>query len=139
MSYVNQNKTQIIEGELRCKELNHYLESLKLQKYVWLSEDASGIVAKVEFDPKTNQMIGLVLPIDSKSGLPISFTYLARNAEEIYKNMKCNKSSYVYIVVAQPLAEHVPPFILQIFGTDSKFNTQQILLRWKTIVNELQR
>lgn len=139
MSYINKNKSKIIEGELRIKELSHYLETLKLEKNVWLSEDATGITAKVEFDPNTNQMVGLVLPTDTRTGMPKSFSFLARNEQEILKNMKHEKSNYVYIVMAQPLVQGVPPFILQLYGTDSKFKTQDVLLRWRHTVAELNK
>lgn len=88
MEYVQRNKPDVNEGELRIKELKHYLESQKLPMLVWLSEDATQCVAKVEFDSKSNQMIGLVLPLDSNTGMPIPFTYLARTVEEIQKNME---------------------------------------------------
>lgn len=139
VSYINQNKTTIIEGELRIKELNHYLECLKLEKLVWLCEDGSSIVSKVDFDPKTNQMVGLVLPFNSSTGMPITFTYLAENEDEIYKNMRSRMSSHVYLVMAQPMMIGVPPFIIQLFGTDNTFKTQNVLLRWKFIKAELER
>lgn len=139
MNYINENKVKIIEGEIRHKELNHYLEALKLRKCVWLSEDATGIVAKIEFDPQSNQMIGLVLPISSTTGMPIPFTYLARNAKEIQTNMNKDKSSLVYVVMAQPLMEGVPPFILQLFGTNNKFVIRNVLHRWKYTEELLRR
>lgn len=139
MSYINQNKSTVVEGELRIKELSHYLESLNLEKNVWLSEDATGIVTKVEFDPRSNQMIGLVLPVDPINGMPIQFSYMASNEGEIQKNMqKCNQSTHIYLVMAQPL-KNVPPFILQLFGTDNKFTAQNVLLRWQHIRSELER
>lgn len=122
---------------MRCKELNQYLEGLNLDKHIWLSEDASGIVAKIELD--SNQMVGLVLPIDPISGMPTPFTFLARNAEEIQANMKKKKSSHVYLVLAQPLKKGVPPFILQIFGTDLSFDAQDVQLRWNYTIKELAR
>lgn len=106
---------------------------------MWLSEDATGIVAKVEFDPMTNQMIGLVLPMDPSTGMPTAFTYLARDAHEIQTNMQRKQSSLLYMVLAQPLKKGVPPFVLQIYGTDNKFTTQNTLLRWKHTINELAR
>lgn len=139
VSYINQDKPSIVEGELRCKALNLYLESLQLIKYVWLSEDATGISTKVEFDPKTNQMVGLVLPTDSTTGMPIPFTYLARNAQEIQRNMNCHKSIYVYVIMAQPLCKNAPPFILQLYGTDNKFDANSVLLRWKYTVEQLEQ
>lgn len=139
MGYINQHKPKVIEGELRIKELEHYLDSLNLEKYVWLSEDATAIVSKVEFDPKTNQMIGLVLPINSENGMPIPFTYLASSEEDIRNNMKCSTSTIVYIVMAQPIMKNVPAFVLQLFGSDNKFTTQNVLLRWKHTKAELEK
>lgn len=139
MGYINQNKSKVIEGELRIKELNHYLDSQKLEKCVWISEDATAIVTKVEYDPKSNQMVGIVLPINSSTGMPIPFSYLATSEAEIYENMDCNKSSNVYVVMAQPITKNVPAFVLQLFGTDNKFETKNVLLRWQHTRAELER
>lgn len=53
--------------------------------------------------------------------------------------MKKQTTSLVYIVMAQPLQTGIPPFVLQIFGTNNKFNSQHILNRWKFTVAELKR
>lgn len=139
MHYIDKNKSRIIEGELRIKELKHYLDCLELEKCVWLSEDATAIITKVEFDPNSNQMVGIVLPTNTSTGMPIPFSYMASTEEEIYKNMKCNKSTNVYVVMAQPIAKKVPPFVLQLFGTDNKFKTSDVLLRWQHTRAELKR
>lgn len=139
MGYINQHKSRLIEGVLRIKELIDYLDSLNLEKFVWLSEDATAIVTKIEFDPKSNQMVGLVLPINSSTGMPIPFSYLASSENEIYKNMNHNKSTIVYAVMAQPIKKNVPPFVLQLFGSDNKFTAQNVLLRWKHTRAELER
>lgn len=137
MEYINQTKPKVKEGELRIQELKHYLTSLNLPMAVWLSEDATGCTDKVEFDCKSNQMIGLVLPLNVKTGMPIPFTYMARSVEEIQQNMKREKSGYVYIVMAQPLMQGVPPFVLQLFGSNSKFTAKDVLLRWRYTLDEL--
>lgn len=137
--YVNENKATIIEGELRCKELKRYLEALKLPMCVWLSEDASAIVSKIEFDHRTNQMIGIVLPIEPSTGMPVPYSFLARNTEEIQSNMERNKSISVYLVMAQPLAINAPPFILQLFGTNNRFKTRHVVSRWHHTIKELKR
>lgn len=139
VGYISQHKVKIIEGELRCKELKHFLESIQAEKCVWLSEDASGIVAKIEHDPQTDQMIGLVLPISTETGLPIPFTFMAQNEEEIRENMPKVKSTLVYMVMAQPLMQNAPPFPLQIFGTNNKFRSQDVLRRWNETVEALKR
>lgn len=118
----------------------HYLESLNAEKIVWLSEDATGLVAKIEFDPQSNQMIGLVLPVNTTTGMPMPYTFLARSATEIKYNIdKKAKSSLVYVIMAQPLIPKAPPFLLQMFGTDNKFKAEDVLLRWKHTEQELKR
>lgn len=137
VSYINLHKPQVIEGELRCKQLVEYLEHLKSAKCVWLCEDATGINNKIEFDPKTNQLVGLVLPIHSGTGIPISFSYMAKNAEDIQKYLQKPKATLFYTMLAQPLKERAPPFILQIFGTDNTFKTIDVIHRWKSTIDEL--
>lgn len=110
-----------------------------MRNIVWLSEDASGIEGKIEFDPRTNQMVGIVLPLNQCTGIPISSSYLARDLNEIQENMKKDKAMYVYTIMAQPLSRGAPPFPLQLFGSNNKFTTQDVLLRWRHTIEELKR
>lgn len=139
MKYINEKKQKLIEGELRSSELAEYLKKINT-KNIFLSEDASGMVSKVEYDPKTNQLVGFVLPIDSVSGMPIPFSFKASSASEIQKFMELKeKSTLVYVVIAQPLIDHAPPFVLQIFGTDNKFTANDVEKRWKYTIPELKK
>lgn len=108
-------------------------------KYVWLSEDATAITSKVTYDPKSNQLIGLVLPIDEKTGCPKAYTYIASNAEAIKRHLMASKSTVLYIVMAQPIDESIPPFVLQMFGSDNRFHTSDVLKRWKYTKIELEK
>lgn len=139
MDLISQHKVRIVEGELRCRELSEYLSLLKLKPYIWLSEDGSGIISKVEYDPKSNQLIGLVLPTNAQSGMPISFSFMAKSVGDIQKFMKMATSSLVYVVMAQLLMENVPPFVLQIFGIDNKFTAQSVVKRWNHTIKELKK
>lgn len=139
MHYISQFKTRIVEGELRCKELRAYLEKINSKMNVWLCEDGSGINTKVELDPSTNQLVGIVLPFNFENGMPISFTFLADSAEKMRKHMEERTSTHVYIVLAQPLIQNAPPFILQIFGTDNKFTAHNVLQRWNWTAAELKK
>lgn len=96
-------------------------------------------MGKVEFDTNTNQMVGIVLPLNQCTGMPISFTYLARDLNEIQENMKRDKSMYIYVVMAQPLSRDAPPFPLQLFGSDNKFTSQNVLLRWRHTLEQLKK
>lgn len=128
-----------MEGELRSHQLVDYLERTNSQKSVFLSEDGSGIIKKIVFDPHSNLLIGLVLPINAKSGMPITFSYKAESAEMIKKHIEQPQSSLVCIVAAQPLQKDVAPFILMIYGTDNKFKSIDVLKRWMTTIDELKK
>lgn len=131
-----------MEGEIRAKELHEYLVKRKLPMSVWLSEDGSGIVPKIDYNSANSQLVGQVLPIDEISGIPIKNTFMARSAEEIERHMtndSVKKATLVYIIVAQPLKLNVPPFVLSIFGTDNKFKSDQVLARWQYTEAELAR
>lgn len=130
---------RVIEGELRCEQLRAYLHNLKVEKAVWLSEDGSGIVSDIHYDTISDQLVGFVLPFGTDTGSPIPFSFKARDGEEIIKHMSSNiqKSCLVYLVMAQPLSVGVPPFVLQIFGTDNRFSKEDVVKRWNHTQNEL--
>lgn len=137
-SYI-QHKPKIIEGEIRAKQLFEYLEHLNLRKCVWLCEDATGINSRIQYDPITNQLIGLALPINSITGMPVSFSYVFKSLEAAQMFINKPKSSLVYVVLAQPIMQNVPPFVLQIFGTDNKFTSVNVVNRWKHTTQELEK
>lgn len=140
VNYIHKRKSTIIEGELRCKELAEYLEKLKAPKAVVISEDASGIVSKVSFDSATGQLIGLELPTDFKTGCPTPFTFIPHTMNEIENQIKNNRmSSLVYLVLAQPILDNAPPFVLQVFGTSNTFKSQNVYQRWKHTKDQLER
>lgn len=133
-----ERKQKIVEGELRCQELSDYLDKLNAPRKVWLSEDASGIVSKVVYDSTTNQLVGLVLPLDKRTGLPITYSFTPHSMSDIEKQIQgYAKSTLVYIVIAQPLMDTVPPFILLVFGTDNKFKSLDVMQRWKHVKDSL--
>lgn len=139
MNYISKEKCRLIEGQLRVRELNEFLDKPGVHKFIWICEDATGIVSRIEHDPNTNQLVGLVLPIDSKTGIPIPFRYMADTAEQIQKFMEYEKATHVYLVLAQSLVEGVPPFILQIFGNSHKFKAVDVLKRWQHTTEYLQK
>lgn len=81
--YIKASGCHITEGILRTEELRLYLAERCVPPVVVLSEDATRITGKVQYDKRTNQLIGFVLPLNNTNGLPIPFMYPARNAEEI--------------------------------------------------------
>lgn len=106
---------------------------------IFVCEDASGIISKVTYDSVSNQLIGVLLPLNTDNGMPKILSFNAESAEQISEIMKLPRSTLVYIIVAQPLVENATPYILHAFGTNNKFKTQDVLNRWKYTIAELQK
>lgn len=129
----------IIESELRCDELLSYLVERNLPLAVSISEDATRVVNRVQYDSKTNQLIGFVLPLDN-NGLPISFSYKARSAVE-RKSHFSNRTpvaSFINVVMAKTFGTS-PTFCLLAFGSDGKYTSNQVEKRWTFIKAELKK
>lgn len=116
----------IIEGEIRIAELKVFLKSSNLPMKVWLSEDATRISNKIQFDPSSNQIVGLVLPLND-DGIPTTFTFAVSHVEEMDRNItSIEKSNYAYVLMVRPMKTDSPSFCLSIFGTNNKFKTFQV-------------
>lgn len=135
--YIRHTNCGIIEGILRCEELRVYLQERNLPFEISLSEDATRIEGKVQYDSKTNQLVGFVLPIDPQTGMPIPYSYQARNDSEILQHFAHEEPAhFVNVIMAQPLKK-VAPFCLLIFGTNSKYTAEDVSKRWSYIVDQL--
>lgn len=129
----------IIEGTLRSQELLTYLNDKESPLVVWLSEDATKITPRIQYDPTTNQLVGFVLPLN-QNGMPILNSFQARHAKEIESHFQTQKeASTIYVIMAQPIKQGVPPFCLLLFGSDNKFSADDVLKRWAYTKNELEK
>lgn len=129
----------MMEGVCRFKELKTFLLSRGLPLIVWLSEDATRITERVQYDSETNQLVGFVLPLSS-NGMPKSDTFVVKSAAEIERNfLESKTSSLVYAIMAQPLQSNAPTFCLCLFGTDNKFDFKIVRRRWSFIRSGLEK
>lgn len=115
------------------------MDRMKTPRFIWLSEDATVIVPKVTYDPSTNQIIGLLLPTDKNIGCPKPLSFSAEDAETIKSHLLTERSTTVNLVMAQPLDEEVQPFILQVFGSNNRFDLKNVIRRWKYTEAELEK
>lgn len=136
----SKESNRIDEGVLRSKDLLDYLQTRHLPLVVSLSEDAARIVGRIQYDSKQNLIKGFVLPINQENGMPIPFSYKARNIAEILHHFSADNSiaQFVNVVMAQPLVD-VPPFCLLIFSTNSKYTATNVCDRWQYIPEELKK
>lgn len=143
--YIAKVKSTVVEGVLRIDALLEYLTARQLPKRVALSEDATRITNRIQYDPRTNQLVGFVLPL-GENGMPITGSNKARSAAEMEKcfydvttSQEKNRASYLNVIMAQPLVTGTPAFCLLLFGTDAKYTSADIAKRWQFIVDELRK
>ena len=121
---------------MRCKDLKEFLKTRNLPLIIWLSEDATRLTGRIQYDQNTNQIVGFVLPLD-KQGMPIPFSFPATSYRVIEKYFQDEKvSSSLYTIIAQPLQNDAPCFCLFLYGTDNKFTAEHVLGRWDYTVRE---
>ncbi|KAJ8669400.1 hypothetical protein QAD02_000659 [Eretmocerus hayati] len=100
-----------------------------------LSEDATRITSMLQYNPKTDQCVGLTLPLDELS-MPICISYSAATIQQIESYLKQqNGSNSLYVYVAQPVAVDAPFFCVLAFGTDNKFTSSDALKRMAWITH----
>lgn len=136
--YIRQSNCRIDEAILRIQELKIYLLDRNLPLVVALSEDATRICGRVQYDSLTNQLMGFVLPINQQNGMPIPFSFPARNAEQIIHHFSNdnNISPFLNVVMAQPIAPNTPAFCLLVFSSDCSYTSKDVMNRWLYIATE---
>lgn len=137
--YIRSFGCHIVEGVFRSHELLKFLNDRKLPLVVCLSMDETRIEDEVQYDSKTNQIVGFTLPLNRSTGLPIPLAYPARNAADIMKHFSVSNSisSNLNVVMAQPLAINVPAFCLLAYGTDKRYNATDVSNQWKHMSKQL--
>lgn len=128
--------SNLVEGEFRFDKLSAHLDAHKCPRLISISEDATRIIRRIEYDENSNKLVGFVLPVDSNF-LPITDSFLATSFEKIehfFTNE--NRATFAYVYMAQPMSPSVPPFCLNIIGTNNQFKTTSVLARWKHMITE---
>lgn len=97
---------------------------------VWIAEDATALIERIEFMSRSNQLVGLVPQLDPHTGLPLTNQFNMDTMTDVNYMMKKNeKAKYVYAIVAVTLFDSVPPYILCVYATDQKFTSDDVLSR----------
>lgn len=130
----NQN---ITEGKLRFEELALFLEERNYPKNIWISEDQTAINSRIEYDPKSNQIIGFSPKLDS-NGMPIVNSFPFNNLQDLKNYFEYGEKSN-YIIMAQPLVDQAPAFCLSIYGTCNKFNAVDVEKRWNYLLKTAEK
>jgi len=121
----------VTEGQFRLAELKKYLLSRNLPLAVFACEDSARVKSEVKYDLKSKCLSGLVLPND-ENGCPFPNHFKATSAESIQNHFQsAPKSNYAYTTMVAPLSVAAPSFGLCVFGSDNKFQAEDVIRRWK--------
>ncbi|KAJ3649964.1 hypothetical protein Zmor_021677 [Zophobas morio] len=102
--YIAENSTKLDEGVMDFQELKLFLEERNLKKFVWISEDATRITGRIEYDSRSNKVVGFVLPL--RNGLPETNHYIASSAQTIQEYFKIGTkahSAYIHNCGTTPI------------------------------------
>ncbi|CAF1453136.1 unnamed protein product [Rotaria sordida] len=128
-SYHNEFSKRIEEGEYRFDGLVSYSNKINCS-YIYISEDCTSVISKVNYDVTTNSFIGFCPEL--KNGLPSIRQYQTDDfyeLEEWFQTVK--QSTLVNIYTVQPIThEAAAPFLLSCFGTDNQIVSICILSHW---------
>ena len=135
-SSIHSQYHRISEGEFQFDELATFLSKCDALNVTAISEDATRLLNRVEWDSETNRLVGFVLPCDN-NGLPIVDSFLALSLEGIEENFRTQEiSKFANVFVAQCVCKEVPAFCLACIGTNNCFTATQVLKRWQYIYVE---
>ena len=97
---------------------------------VAISEDATWLISRVEYDSATNRLVGFVLPYNSE-GLPLADSFLITSFDFIESCFQSNEVSKIaYVYMAKPIAHNIPAFYLGCVGSNNCFTATDVLQRW---------
>lgn len=102
------------------------------ERYVWIAEDATAILTRVEYKSDDDQVIGFVSPLNPGTGLPEIKKFPATSVSVVHNYFEQgvhDRAKSVYALVAIPLNAKATPYVLVIFGTQNKFSHQNVLDR----------
>ena len=129
-------KKRVNEGEFQFDALKEHLMEWRSPHYVHVQLDDTRIIHKVEYDHQTNRFIGFCLPM--RDGIPVCDAFVLDTFEDIKDAVESNEATkYAHCILAQPIDGVSPSTILFVLGTDSKYDSDVIVKRWRHIEKEL--
>lgn len=130
---------RVVEGELRVDALKKFLDLTNSPYVVWLSEDATRIVSKLQIDPVTGSMIGVLLDKDQQTGMPIIMHRTLESINQLKHELNNTTMTInANVLMARPLKNGSPTFCLMVTGCDNKFVATAVTNRREFIISKLQ-
>jgi hypothetical protein len=100
---VNRKKLEI--GKFYIKEFKEFMIERGFdEKIIVISEDGSGIIKEVVYDPDTDELVGLIPELDVAIGLPKPNYFKATSPSKVIEFLQKFKiAPYLEVIVGKPL------------------------------------
>lgn len=137
---IDSTTNRIVQEEFRYDLLSDFRLCQKT-KFIFLSEDCTGVVPRIEYDVHSNTFIGFSPRL--ADGLPQTNSFSTESFNKLddwFETLK--KSHLLNFHMAQPISlvpSSCSTFILSAYGSDNEFMTLDILMRWTNIINQCDR
>ena len=132
------NNHRLIESEFRFDLMKEHLCSTEV-RYVYASEDCTGVIKKTSYDAKSNSFVDFPPSLDH-NGMPLQLQYQTDSFNELAKWFsEQNPFNLLNIHVLQPISmdnDHDSPYLLSAYGTDNRFDMSDVLLRWLHMIEK---
>ncbi|CAF1143938.1 unnamed protein product [Rotaria sordida] len=134
---IDSSTNNLQEGEFRYDAMSDYLSS-KRSKFVFAAEDCTSVIPKITYNVQSNTFTGFTPPL--KDGLPQINTFSTESFSELEhwsSTLAISNLLNVHMIQAITVASNsCSPFLLSAYGTDNRFITKDIILRWVNMVDE---
>lgn len=97
-------RDRIDPSKIYVKQLKSFLYEFDLPFEVVISEDATRITSRVEIDPRTNELVGLLAPLNPNTGMPYANFFKADKPSKILDFVtNCDQAPYLQTIVAKSM------------------------------------
>ena len=135
-----QDEEPLVEGQFRLQQLKQHIAINNYTSNVFLSSDATRIQSTLKYVSKSDTILGLVLPLDDKTGNPISNYFKFKNVEDVQRFIETHEmAENANIIVAKCLNSNSISFIIAIWGTDNKFKSESVVKQWRGLKSDLKK
>jgi hypothetical protein len=108
--FIQQSGPRVKEGLVRVQELEVFLQTRQLPKFIWLSEDGTRITPRVQYDQTHGEIVGLSIPT-AENGLPVVSYFKVESVRQMKGFMeKFQTPINLYVIMATPSNHPISAF-----------------------------
>ncbi|KAK4876265.1 hypothetical protein RN001_012687 [Aquatica leii] len=101
-------------------QLKQFLVQGNLPLKIFVSEDQIAVIQTIQYEPKINEMVGFVSPLNPETGFPERGRFVVNTLTDIQRAFN-----------EETLQDTAPSFCICVYGSDNKFSAEDVLNRWQ--------